>query len=326
MSRNMPLFMAALKYIEGGLSIVVVNRFKEAIHPWTLYNTQIISSSDLFALLQRKDAYGIAVIGGAVSGNFETFDIDLKNDLSGSLMKQLKSKIDNLIPQLQEKLPLVQTPSEGFHFYYRLMEESNSRILAKRAPTELELLKSKICPVLIETRSKGHYAIVPPTPGYTFLHGSLPNVPILSTQEQEVLWNCGLSFNEVKEVTKAPPIKEAARSLIGSPFEDYDNRGDVLGLLVKHGWKIIPNSQDQLRIYLQRPGITHNRTSANFHLQLNLFKVFSTSTPFIRGEAYKPYAVYAVLECDSDFRLAAKRLIADGFGISYKELRRMARI
>lgn len=326
MGNNLLLFESALHYIKGGISVVVVNKFKEAIHPWALCNTQIISSVDLYNLLQRKDAYGIAIIGGAVSGNFETLDVDIKNDLSGRLMEDLQGKITGFDSQLLMKLPLVQTPSKGFHYYYRLTEESNSRILAKRLPTESELIKSSIRPVLIETRAKAHYAVVPPTPGYNFLCGTLPDVPILSIQEQEIIWNCCLSFNQINENPQAPPIGRVGRSILGSPFDDYDQRGDVLGLLIKHGWKIVPNSNDQLRIYLLRPGTSQNRISGNFHMQLNLFKVFSTSTHFTPGKAYKPYAVYAILECDNDYRLAAKRLIQEGYGISYRELRRLSRI
>lgn len=278
---------------------------------------------ELHELLQKKQAFGIAIIGGNVSGNFETFDVDAKNDLTGQLLQDLFDVMEEQCIELLDKLPIALTPSGGIHFYYRLINPSNSVVLAKRELTDLEKEVGvlRFPPVLIETRSSRQYAIIPPTPGYIMLQGSLNNVPVLTLEEQQTLWACGKQFNNVSVPNSTASISRTAKTYCNSPYDDYNLRGDVLGLLVKHGWTILPTRHDRERIYLKRPGNTKNKNSANFHLKLNLFKVFSSSTVFVRGKAYKPYAVYAILECGCDFRLAAKMLILAGYGLSYKEQR-----
>ena len=68
----------------------------------------------------------------------------------------------------------------------------------------------------------------------------------------------------------------------------------------------------------RRPGLTDHDTSGDFHHRLNLFTVFTTSTDFIANKGYNPSAVYAILECNGDFSLAAKKLLQEGFGVPSK--------
>ncbi len=75
------------------------------------------------------------------------------------------------------------------------------------------------------------------------------------------------------------------------------------------------------RTFLRRPGETDHDTSADFNHELCLFGVMTTSTVFKRKIGYRPCAVYAILECNGDFRLAARTLLAKGYGVPYKQLR-----
>jgi hypothetical protein len=66
-------------------------------------------------------------------------------------------------------------------------------------------------------------------------------------------------------------------------------------------------------LYYQGPVIGNDRVLA---------RRATTSTEFVRGVGYRPCAVYAFLECNKDFTLAARRLLADGYGVPYKKRRR----
>ena len=84
-----------------------------------------------------------------------------------------------------------------------------------------------------------------------------------------------------------------------SPFDDYNERGDVVNLLQEHGWKAVGNKGAKT-IFL-RPGQTTSQSSGNYDSDKNWFSVFTTSTEFEPCKAYLPYAVYAMLECNNDY-------------------------
>jgi len=52
--------------------------------------------------------------------------------------------------------------------------------------------------------------------------------------------------------------------------------------------------------------------SGSWNKKLLLFSVFSVNTPFLVQKGYKMSAVFAVMECDSDFKLAARKLLDQG--------------
>ena len=63
-----------------------------------------------------------------------------------------------------------------------------------------------------------------------------------------------------------------------------------------------------------RPGKSDAVTSGNYDHSLKLFSVFTTSTEFEPNKGYKPYAVFAYLECNKDFSDASHKLFDMGFG------------
>ena len=89
-------------------------------------------------------------------------------------------------------------------------------------------------------------------------------------------------------------------------FENFNQNGDVLGLLQNHGWKI--KYQKGNRIYLLRPGKDGKGISANFNTDLRLFTTWSSSTQFEARKAYNASQLFNLLECAEDWKRAAKRL------------------
>ncbi|MBX3253309.1 MAG: bifunctional DNA primase/polymerase [Chitinophagaceae bacterium] len=310
------LLRAAIHYRELGLSVIATDALKQSLVSWKDFQTSPASIAQLTRMFNYPGALGLAVVTGKVSGNLEVIDIDSKYDLEGGIMRRLCNTIKITNAELVNSLVAAQSRSRGYHFYYRSSEIASNQSLARRATTEEE---KKISPkekvkVLIETRGQGGYIIVPPTPGYRFLQHDFSKIPEISGSERNIILTSARRLNqyEEKQIERQPYKIRAAGEI--TPLDDYNLRGDVIGLLQKHGWTVV--DQTSKRTFFRRPGDTDKRSSGSFNHEINYFSVFSTSTEFTPGAGYRPYAVYAMLECNGDYREAVKRLAKEGFGQS----------
>lgn len=302
---------AAAFYLNNGLNVIVTNNVKQSLYDWKKYQSEMITIDEVNRQLTHKAAQGMAVICGAISGNLEVIDIDLKYAIDPDYYTKLTEAIGF---ELMARLYIVQTRSGGYHFYYRCEVIEGNQKLAHRYKTPEELAENpqgkKI--TLIETRGEAGYVIAPPTEGYKVV-SEHRTIPVISVDEREAIFSAARSLNEVVEekpieARQRPQIKEYGLS----PFEDYDHRGDVVELLQRHGWTFVEERGD--RVYFLRPGQTTSRTSGNFCRSKNWFSVFTTNSIFEPEKAYRPYAVYAILEAGGDFSKAARQLIDLGYG------------
>lgn len=301
-----------------GFSVIAVRPDKKSVFNWKQYQHVIISQRHLKIQFDHPLATGIAVICGTISENLEVIDMDEKNDPQRQLFRQFAQAIEEYNPQLLGRLTIAASRNNGYHFFYKCSEIGNSTILARRPSTDQELHhhpQQKV-KVLIETKGNGGYVIVYPSPGYRFLQNGLHNIPNILPAEREKLIQIARGFNTIKSPSLSEPIPSIHAADPRSPFNDYNSRGNVIALLEKHGWLVIRSSS--LKTHLRRPGDTEHETSGDFHHGLGLFSVFTSSTDFIRCTGYRPYAVYAILECGGNFKLAAKKLLKEGYGIPYK--------
>ncbi|HRP30499.1 MAG TPA: bifunctional DNA primase/polymerase [Agriterribacter sp.] len=287
-----------------------------------------------------KNCVGVGLVCGPPSGNVECIDIDLKYDLTGDLFERYKRLIHSYNPELLNKLVVQQTRSGGYHLVYRCSSISGNLKLANRHTTkqekdltfqktyETELAKSKSdddarriafkasendkVRVLLESRGTGGQFVIAPTNGYKFVYGDLYSISEITPEERDLLINSARQFNEVFEEVVAPKSTTAKKTKGISSFEDYNERGDVVGLLESHGWKVV-GQKGRKTIFL-RPGQTTSHSSGNYDHDKKWFSVFTTSTEFDPQHAYLPYAVFAVLECNKNFSEASKKLYDLGFG------------
>ena len=293
--------------------------------------------------LEKHDltkCYGVGLVCGSPSGGVECVDVDCKYDITGKLFDNYKTRIHAADQTLLKLLVVQKTKSGGYHLIYRCSVNSGNTKLANRYTTEQEKsatydaaylvevnkgtedsIAKKVAQkardndkvrVLLETRSQGGQFVIHPTPGYEFIYGDLCSISEITPEQREVLYTVAMSFNEVVEEIKVPTRTNIHKTIGLSVFDDYNQRGDVLGLLQNNGWKIV--SQKGSKTHLLRPGQTTAATSGNFDHEKNWFSVFTTSTEFEPQHAYLPYAVYAVLECGKDFSLASKKLFELGYG------------
>ena len=282
---------------------------------WSHLRNKIISKEE-FMDMHSKGGDGLAVICGY--NDIEVIDVDSKYDLTGKLWDNLREAIFEHIPELLDSL-IVKTVGGGYHIYYKCKTIEGNKKLAGRIATEVEQqIKKEKFKVLIETRGSGGYVCCPPTRGYKIISGSISNIIYITEEQREILFGICKSFNEIPKVENIVKDKDDNKLYAqeNSPFRDFDKRGDAVAILNKYGWSTVRVSGD--RIFLLRPGDTKSKTSANYHVGLNLFYVFSSSTEFEPSKAYGPASIYIQLECNGDTKEAYHRLLKEGYGEKFK--------
>lgn len=286
-----------------------------------------------------SNCQAVGLVCGKLSGGLEAIDVDEKYSISGCMFDRWKKQVHLSDPGLLAKLVVQQTKSGGFHVLYRCPQISGNLKLANRYTTDEEKAKtyadsyqnalqssktedeartiaSKASKndkvrVLFETRGEGGFIVICPTNGYKWLYNDPYSLTEISPAERELLHSISRQFNEVVEEIAIRETK-ALKTKGLSPFDDYNLRGDVVGLLESHGWRQV--GQKAKKTVFLRPGQTTAQSSGNYDHEKNWFSVFTTSTEFEPQKAYLPYSVYAILECNGDYTEAAKKLASIGFG------------
>jgi len=282
----------------------------------------------------------IGLVCGAASGGVEGIDFDLKYDLTGNLITRYKELVNELSPNLLNRLVIQKTMNNGYHLIYRCEKIEGNQKLANRHTTEEEkhetyrvniskgkneeeatrASKNDKIRVLIETRGEGGYFMIAPSKGYALAKGSFTEIPTITEAEREVLINVARSFNEtLVEVQQSKQVDNTLSQFNTTPLDDFNERGDVVAILVSNGWTVVAEKGD--KIFFKRSGHTTSAHSGNYDKVMKLFSVFSTSTEFETQKGYRASGVYAILECNGDFSRAASELYAKGYGTRREEKR-----
>ena len=320
----------ALQLLKAGLSVVSADtREKKPVGTWKSFQHARPNEVELQRMFRRGD--GLGIVTGAVSGNVEVIDFDLV----GAMYPAWCDAVDAAAPGLRDRLYVERTPSGGVHVIYRSEDavEGNAKLaqrsVAYDSGDEVEIAGKRYKPgkradtdtfhvviALIETRGEGGICLVAPSPGYVCQHGSLLDLPVLSAAEHAVLRDAAIGLNEhvppVTPWTHSKPNKTTKHTANDGdlrPGDDFNQRGDVREVLVKHGWTLHRPGENE---YWCRPGKTMS-TSAT--LNAGVFFVHSTNaTPFEPNTPYAPFGVFALLEHDGNFSNAASALRKLGFG------------
>ena len=298
----------AKQYLRAQLSVIPTTETKSPAITWKPYQSEKIKEEEVEALFSGANVKGLGIVCGAISGNLEVIDVDTKHDNTGSLWDELRGLIEDNLPELYKSLVIAQTKSGGYHIYYRCSSIAGNLKLSNKANRE----------TLIETRGEGGYVVAPPSPEYKYIQGEPSLIPTITTEERDILFSIAKSFNELDEIKPklSTPSSTSYSSTENSPFDDYNQRGDLLILLESKGWRVL--YQRGQRIFLLRPGSTDSKTSGNFHKGLRVLRVFSSSTEFNPDKGYSPAQVFSLLECSGDNKLAYRRLLELGYGEPYK--------
>jgi hypothetical protein len=306
------LLIAAYEYIEKGICVIPTNENKIPCIEWKKYQQSLITIEQAEEGFELPYAKTLSVVCGKSSGNLEVIDIDTKYDLTGNLFKDYLQDIADNDPDLCAALLIIQTRSGGYHLYYHCDKIEGNQKLAQRPASADELAQNpndKIR-VLIETRGQGGYVVAPPSDGYKITQGQA--IPTITPDQRDILIELARSYNEVIEPPKREyVINNTTKEFFTTPWDDYNNRGDIIGLLQRHGWSAV--RQTAARTYFRRPGKSKG-ISADYHHEKRLFKSFTTSSEFEVGHAYTHYGIFKILECKGDSSQAAKKLLTMGYG------------
>jgi putative DNA primase/helicase len=323
------VLVAALFYLASGLSVIPIKRDGSkapSLSTWKEYQLRKPTEAEIQEWFDNDLGYGIAILGGAVSGWLEIFDCD-----APELFQTWRELVEKLSPGLLSRLVIVRTPSGGWHVYYRCPKLEGNLKLARRAIEVPKKTKGAryedgrwvIIKTLLETRGEGGYALGPGSPPechslnlpYLLMSGDLLNIPTITPEERGVILDAARSLNEY--VSPERTYKPRSSQIVASgirPGDDYNSRADLGELLTRHGWTFVFNRNGVS--YWKKPGKTSRGWSATTNYAgSNLLYVFSTSAyPFEDQAAYSLFAAYTLLEHSGDYSAAAKELASEGYG------------
>lgn len=331
----------AIRYLDAGLSVVPTNlKEKKPFHngrliKWKQYQTELPARDQVQFWFGRvgetPPAEALAIVCGSVSGGLEMVDFDAK----AALYEPWAKLVEERCPGLLGRLLTERTQSGGLHAVYRCPQavipgnqklamhrhavseddivlvdgRPNADVNGKRYAVKKDSMGHYVPICMIETRGQGGYFLCSPSKGYELLRGSYEQVPEVIADEREVLLACARSLNEFVEENKIQTGMPKQRKEGGGlrPGDDYNQRGDVGEVLLKHGWTPYVGHT------WTRPG-KGTGASASL-LDGKVLYVFSTSVSEFRTETgYSPFAVYAILEHGGDFKAAGRALYEQGYG------------
>lgn len=318
----MNLSNQALNYLRAGLCVLPA-RLKEkcpSVASWKHFQSTRPTEEQIANWFTSSEA--LCIVAGAVSGNLEMIDFDQRAELFDAWCALVREHDAALLDRLLSE----SSQSGGRHVVYRCEAAipANDKFAQRKvyvdgpeqAPINGRQYKPRKEPdgrwsviiTLIETRGEGGLFLCDPSPGYEISQGEFTNLPVLTAEERELLIDAARSLNEH---IPQPDSRQTPTPNNGNrPGDDFNHRGDVRDLLIKHGWKLVRGGENE---HWRRPGKDRGCCSAT--LKNGVFYVFSSNAaPFDCNKAYSPFGVYAQLECDGDYGRAAAELAQAGFG------------
>ncbi len=318
---------AATAYLRAGLCVLpaILAEKRPALSGWKQYQQRLPTERQIGAWF-AEDA-PLCMLTGTVSGHLELIDFDLE----GELFERWRDLAAAEAPGLIERLVIERSQSGGRHAIYRcqtaipgnrklaqrVIEASSAApvvIAGKRYVPRKVGDRFEIALTLIETRGEGGLFLCAPTPGYVLEQGSFVALPELTPAERAILIEAACALNEVRPPAERPqgPVGgNGHHSRIGGtlPGDDFNERGDVREVLIRHGWQLARTGENE---HWRRPGKEQGSSAT---LKDRVLYVFSSNAaPFEPDRAYAPFTVYALLEHGGDFTAAAAALRAQGYG------------
>ena len=128
----------AKEYLRYKLSVIPTKEDKTPTRAWATYQKERLKEEEVDNIFSGANVKGLAIICGAISGGLEVIDVDTKYDITGSLWAELRTLIQDNLPELYSSLVIAQTKSGGYHIYYRHSQTGGNIKLANRPTTKEE--------------------------------------------------------------------------------------------------------------------------------------------------------------------------------------------
>lgn len=310
----------ALKFLEH-FSIITVSENKVPNFTWKKYQTQKIDASTFCKQYEYKGGY-IKQDGterpktdnfGIVTGfeDLEVLDIDLKVLSTAKEQREfwdefLQNLQDNIL-DFEDKFVIYKTKNAGYHILYK----------TKRVEGNLKLAKLKgHKESAIETRGKGGYVFAYPESKVS--KKSYFEVDYISDDDRDILMSFSKMYNYVDETPIDIPKKEKVNFEVGeiTPWEDYNNRTDILDVLGSD-FKVISNNNKH--IVIKRSG-AESAHSGYIFKDSGCMYLFSTGTIYPHETLITPFLAYTIKYHNGNFSDSTKTLYKDGYGSRVKRI------
>lgn len=294
----------ATEYRDAGISVHPLRldgTKAPALSSWQPY-TQRLATDEELSRWFRKPA-GIGMICGAISGGLEVIDFD-----DGSLF----SPWQRMVPHIVERLPVVETPSGGWHVLFRCDEIGGNCKIAMDPAREKQ--------TLIETRGEGGYIAAEGSPCETHATGlpyvqysgpHLPTIPTITPDERRELWRAARTFDQRGEEFRKKLAERHARQT--QPRSQQDVHPVVAAWCERHSWADLLTSTGWTSRdgeHWTRPGKRYG-TSARLVLSsdgVELLTVFSANcgslSPTGSYRTWNLFNAWAAIEHGGDNRAA----------------------
>jgi hypothetical protein len=258
-------------------------------HPYLYEPVSILEINKLFS---NTDKIGIAC--GDVSNGFECIDFDAKH---GEPVREIFNKFmaDEGVKEIiiRNKLPIVKTPSGGYHIYYRHQ--------GKKCPP-MHLASWESGTVMIETRGDGSYVATIPSDGYKQVSGSsILEIARIDKDERDYLLSVAEGFSQ-KIITKSEKLTKGKwptkfdTSTVWGKYNEEETT-EMKDILTDNGWTYIDTRKRDGVEYWQRPGKNERMpvTGATFGRCHNMFYCFTDSVPpFEQRTSYTPFDIFII--------------------------------
>ncbi len=252
---------AALAYLRSGLCVLpaILAEKRPALSAWKQYQSRLPTERQVNVWF--ANGASLCILTGAVSGNLEMIDFDFE----GELFSPWAERVATEAPGLLDRLLVERSQSGGRHVIYRCQSaipgnlKLAQRVVQAADDQELVICGKKYRPrrveerfevtcTLIETRGQGGLFLCHPTPGYVLEQGRFQDLPVLTEAERKILMEAAWSLNEA-----VPPVETGAgpNEMCGRPGDEYNDRGDVRALLLRHGWQCAGGGENER---WRRPG------------------------------------------------------------------------
>ena len=325
---------------EDGIALIPVPNDREDRKPyvkWASYSIPKLSSTELFDIMANKNTQSVACILGVRSGGLICIDIDTKHN-KGFDAEFFKS-CSELYPDIWKRFRVEQTPSGGYHLYYRLSEFRSDGVTkwtkdnfpksfdaASRLPTEEEVLnrpdvKTKC---FIEIKAEGNFLChCFPSVGYSKVRdceevGNKERIGILSEDEHNSIMKLCRLYDEVKKEEKvATRVSEEYSSIYNegdTPIDCYNKSLDGATILEGEGWVMYKQSGDY--DWYKKPSRKENdkHIDATFDRVRKFYRIFTTATEF-EAKKFSPSGLLCFLKFNSKWKELFQYLVAQGYGV-----------
>jgi putative DNA primase/helicase len=278
-----------------------------AAKSWTEYQERIATPEEIESWFERP--FGIGIVAGFVSGGLEILDFDLG---------ELFWPWFDLVPGVAGKLPVVETPSDGYHVFYRCEKVGGNCKIA----TDAKAANDKQKKTLIETRGQGGYVVGAGSPlgvhsikNRTYIQTlgpELPEIPTISAEERLELWKAARSFTKdaLPKVVKQEP--KPALLLAAGPCDE------VIGRFNQYpDWhSLLPGWSTYDGIHWTRPDKAHGVSAKVVSSRdgVPVLTVFSSSAGVLApssgktGQSYSAFELLVRLHFKGDRKAAFKHI------------------